>query len=322
MEPLAWVDDLYAAFCSALPGELGAHARRLACTLKLAPTPAVPWSQVFGHEVTLAAPAVMAEAMRGVPTQILLDAVLAHMLAVIEAFGTDRIEDGQVTETPELRGVLAALRAGREEALARVAPGVIDPAMDCARADAETRAAIAAERALLACGEAVDMAGYEATSIGKQAVGFPASIALAHAAGWSDRRRATLSRALADVWIGLQLHDDVMDWEEDLERGGAWAVSLARGVGQREPAGKRKTVPPLTRRFVHGSGVLALMLARSRRRFRAASRRARALGAHRLAGWAAEREAHLAELVANERRSAGFANRAHALAAWAREVLG
>jgi hypothetical protein len=55
--------------------------------------------------------------------------------------------------------------------------------------------------------------------------------------------------------------------------------------------------------------------------FRGARRRARALGAARLAAWAAEREAKLAELAANEAASSGYTERARALWAWASEVL-
>jgi hypothetical protein len=35
---------------------------------------------------------------------------------------------------------------------------------------------------------------------------------------------------LESIGVGLQLHDDVIDWEEDWARGGAWAVALARGL--------------------------------------------------------------------------------------------
>ena len=322
MDGLALLDDLFAAFASSLPEHLAGAAAALPRPLGLAPAPGVRWSEVFGHEVTLAAPALFADAMTQVPAPCVMDAVLAHMLAVIEAFGTDRVQDGQVQATPELEELLAHLRIARDQALARIAPDTSDGAIDGRRADAETLGAIAEEREALLSGEALSMTEYERISLGKQAVGFPATLALAHAAGWDVRRRRAAERTLAAVWIGLQIHDDVVDWEDDLARGGAWAVALARGARQNSPPSERKTAPPLTRRWVHSSGVLAEMLERSRRSFRAARRRARVLGAHRLAAWAGEREAYLAELTQNEKKSAGFANRAHALAAWAREVLG
>lgn len=322
MQHLALVDDLYAAFASALPDSLRGPAAALPCTLGLAPAPDVRWSQVFGYEVTLAAPALFAEAMPAVPTRCVMDAVLAHMLAVIEAFATDRLQDGQVETTAELEELLAHLRLARDQALERVAPDVFDPATDGRRADAATLNAIAEEREALLSGEAIAVADYHRISLGKQAVGFPATMALTHAARWSTTRRRMAAGTLAGIWLGLQFHDDVVDWEDDLARGGAWAVALARSAAQRLPPGERKTAPPLTRRWVHSSGVLADMLERSRRSFHAAHKRAKVLGAHRLAAWAGEREAYLRELSGNERASAGFANRAHALATWAREVLG
>ena len=36
-------------------------------------------------------------------------------------------------------------------------------------------------------------------------------------------------RRSRSVWLGLQIADDVVDWEDDLQRGGAWAVCLMRG---------------------------------------------------------------------------------------------
>jgi hypothetical protein len=54
---------------------------------------------------------------------------------------------------------------------------------------------------------------------------------------------------------------------------------------------------------------------------RATRLRALALGAHGLAAWARGREERLAQLVAAESASAGYAGRVHALSAWAAEVL-
>lgn len=337
MDELRWVDELYKAFCETLPGMLRAEARGLAHTLGLAPARDVPWSEVFGHEVTLAAPALLAEAMPHVHAATVRDALLAHMLAVIEAFGTDRLQDGQARWTWQLETLLAHARRVRDEALRRVAPGVIEPAIDFALADEETLAAISAERRLLGAGEAAGFERYLAISLEKQRVGLPASIALAHAAGWGPRRRAALARALGSIWVGLQLHDDVMDWEEDHVRGGAWAVALARGlsggdvpiasgrVGQgsssEPPSTVRHAAPAPVRRFVLASGALAAMLASSRRCYRGARRRAAALGARRLAAWAEAQEAQAAELARCEAESPGYANRARALSAWARAVL-
>jgi hypothetical protein len=63
------------------------------------------------------------------------------------------------------------------------------------------------------------------------------------------------------------------------------------------------------------------MLARALIHFRTARRLAAALGAHRLAAWTRLLESRMTLLVAAEARSPGYAVRAHALAAWAGEVL-
>ncbi|WP_437320326.1 hypothetical protein [Sorangium sp. So ce385] len=369
MDEALWVDELYTAFWRTLPGMLHAEAQGLAYTLGLAPSRDVPWSAVFRNEFTLAAPALLAEAMPGVRGATVQDALLAHLLAVIEAFGTDRIQDAQVRPTWQLEAILAHARRARDEALRRVAPDVDDPAIDFARADEATLLAIEAERSVLASGEPAGFSRYYALSLGKQSVGFPASIALAHAAGWTAAQREVLARLLSSVWLGLQLHDDVMDWQDDYQRGGAWAVVLAselrsraegepdatatrardddrasgsyhRGAIAYGPLGtppwgiaatpRAKSEPPASsaasslvpvRRMVLESGVLAAMLDGERRCFGAARRRAAALGARRVAAWAAAREAHAQELARCEAESPGFANRAHALNAWAKAVL-
>lgn len=368
MDETEWVDELYKAFWRTLPGMLHAEAQGLAHTLGLAPSRDVPWSAVFNNEITLAAPALLAEAMPGVRGSLVQDALLAHVLAVIEAFGTDRIKDAQIRPTWQLEAVLAHARRARDAAIRRVAPGVDDPAIDFASADEATLLAIEAERSLLASGEPAGFGRYHALSLGKQRVGFPASIALAHAAGWSAEQREVLTRMLASVWLGLQLQDDVMDWEHDYQRGGAWAVAIASELQararrhaeqgaeggaagahpRREGAGygPLKTPPwgiavvrPLpsepppssgapsalipvpVRRMVFESGVLAAMLDGARRCYRAARRRAAVLGARRVAAWAEGREARAGELARCEAESPGYANRAHALNAWAKAVL-
>src|SRR5262245_26436344 len=111
MSALLWVDGLFAEFCNSLTGTLREDARRLSFTLGLAPEPLVPWSQVFAHEVTLAAPWMLAEAMPLLPEDALQHALFAHVLAVIDAMGMDRIADGQVKATPALRRVLSEARA-------------------------------------------------------------------------------------------------------------------------------------------------------------------------------------------------------------------
>ena len=318
------VDELYADFVRALPEDLRAAASALPFVLDLAPSPDVPWSQVFSHAITLGAPRLVAEAMPGLPESAVRDAERAHLLAIIEAFGTDRLLDGQVESSDELAGVLARARDARDEAIARVIALVgteRDPEIAFARADAETASAIRDEGAILRHGDAVTWSRYLAVSHGKQRLGLPASLALARAAGWDARRRRSLARLLDAVWLGLQLHDDVVDWESDLSRGGAWAASLAAHVAPRADPRDRKTIPVSARRLVLESGVLRRMLRASWRAFRAARRRAKALGLHELSAWALGREMLIDDLARREVESPGYTNRAHALSNWARTVL-
>lgn len=324
MSALVWIDDLYAGFVATLPEALAPLGRALPKALDLAPSVDVPWSEVFSHPITLGAPRLVAEGMPGLGEDVVRDATLAHLLAIIEAFGTDRILDGQIDPSPEIDAVLAHARKARDAALARVngagqAAGRGAPSF--AHADAETAAAIRAEHDILHGGQAVSWSRYLAVVHGKQRLGLPASLSLARAAGWDARRQKSLGKLLDAVWIGLQLHDDVVDWEADLSRGGAWAASLAAHVPMRSNPRDRKTVPVSARRLVFESGALARMLAHSTRSFRAARRRAEVLHLGELCSWARERERATASLAHDELASPGQTNRAHALAHWAKTVL-
>lgn len=310
------VDDLYEAFADRIGEPLCASARDLPRAMHLAPQ-VVPWSRVFSHEVTLGAPALFAEAMMGVPRSIVRDAVLAHLLAVVDAFGTDRIEDEQIEASPSMFAVLGQARRERDRALARIHGGRPPADGDFGATDALTIRAIRNEKAVLLSARPVDLKTYEAASLDKQCTGVVASLALARVAGWSERRCSAVRATLESVWLGLQIADDVVDWEDDLQRGGAWAVCLMRGQG---PISGLRVREPI-RGQVLRSGILAVMLGRARAHMRAARLRALALGARRLASWAAGQENRLAALVVAESASAGYAVRAHALAAWANEVL-
>jgi hypothetical protein len=319
MNILELVDDLYEAFADRIGEPLSDSARDLPRALRLAPQ-AVPWSRVFSHEVTLGAPALIAEAMPHVNPAVVRDAVLAHALAVIDTFGTDRIEDEQIEGTPAVFAVLGQARRERDRAMVRLVRGAIPAGSDFRDADALTIRAIRRERAMLLSARPVDFETYETASLDKQFVGVVASVALARAAGWDERRCRAVRTTLENVWLGLQLSDDVVDWEDDLQRGGAWAVCLMRDMAQassRRPVAHGESI----RSQVLMSGVLHVMLVRARAHMRAARRRATALGARRLAAWAGAQEKRLDSLVTAEARSAGYAVRAHALAAWANEVL-
>lgn len=310
------IDALYESFCTGIA--LGARdvARTLAFRLKLVPKPDVPWSEVFQHRVTLHAPALLAEGMPEIGAENEARAVLAHMLAVIEAFGTDRILDRQTADEPALRDVLGHARMARNSALAAL--GGPEAVTAAEQADSDTLSAIATERGILLRGESVDFGTYERVSAGKQAVGLPASLALARAAGWDPRRRESVRTALMGVWLGLQFQDDVMDWEDDLSRGGAWAVSLARRVNGATLEG---TDPTRLRADVLSSGVLAEMLRLAFERFHTARVESEALGAHELAAWLRQREDDALDSHLREVRSPGYFHRLKKLAPWAKEVL-
>ncbi len=310
---VAPVDSLYDAFCESVPQGLRKPARRLASTLGLAPCPDVPWSAVFNHEVTLAAPWLVAEAMPGVAHALVREATRAHLLAVVEAFATDRVEDGQVPATNELQSLRLALRAERDLALQRVVSGA-PMRVDYAMADRQTVHAIRRERQILEGETEVTLGMYEAVSVGKQSLGLPASLGLALAAGWEDRRLRTLERLLLSVWLGLQEHDDTTDWEDDARGCGAWVVCLARGAAPGELRLSRATPWETRKSAVHDTGALVMLLRRAERHFGQAARRAAVLGAHRLARWCRERARTVGSLAGNEAKHPGYVIRARALA--------
>jgi len=310
---LELIDGLYEDFTRSLSAPLSESARALAVTLRLAPERGIPWSRVFSHEVTLAAPALVAEGLGNVGAVQVEAAVLAHMLAVLEAFGTDRIADRQVVASAELRDLLQAMREARDAAILRVPVADGDETVTYAHADPTTRRAIEREESILSSGREISFEEYEAVSLGKQAVGLPASLALGFAEGLDVLRLRTLLALLGGVWLGLQMLDDVVDWEDDVARCGAWAVVLSGAERTRDPATARQAVLD--------SGVLARMLARARRHFRSAHRRAESLGAAELAEWAGERQVSTERLLEAERAAPGYARRTFALGAWAAEVL-
>jgi hypothetical protein len=316
------IDALYDAFCGTLPRSLAAIARVLPQRLALGSGPTAKWSEVFTNEITLAAPALVADAMPEMPASVVRDAFFAHLLAIIEAFGTDRVEDRQVEPDPPLLDLLARLRGGRDAALRRVFDPSGEPDLDFARADARSRQAMELERRVMRGSAPIEFERYEQISLDKQSVGFPACLALARAAGWNPAQRLTLSSMLASIWLGLQLHDDVIDWEDDSKRDAAWPLALARGLPSLpdENAAKLHGAGP-ARRIVLSSGVMARMLKRAYRHLRAARMRASVLGADRIATWARSKESNMRSLARSEARTAGFAVRERALSVWASEVL-
>ncbi len=316
------INDLYGGFVDTLPVNLQALALSLPHVLGLSPLPNTRWGDVFNHEVTLAAPALVGDAFPRVDAELKRRAILGHALSVIEAFGVDRVADGQIRPTPELLALFEEVRSARDAILEKVWPGTSRASRV---ADQEARDAIREEHALLGTLSSATFSEYRRISLAKQAVGFPASVALARAAGATESQIEEVKRALRGVWLGLQFEDDAVDWEDDWSRGrGAWAVSLARrrleAVREMESE-ERPTEPDMIRRRVFNMQVLYLMLREARQQYRAAWRYARILNAPRLAAWAERRKVHVEGLLPFEQRHPGYVVRARKLSAWAAEVL-
>lgn len=293
------VDDLYEAFAHRIGSRLSEGARDLPRALRLADQP-LPWSQVFSHEITLGAPALFAEAMIGVPLAVTRDAVLAHLLAVIAAFGTARIEDERIAASPPVFAVLGHARRERDLAMVRLFSRTSFADTDFRAADAMTIRAVRRERSMLASAYPVDLDLYERTLLDKRCSGILASVALARIGGLGPRRCRAVRTTLESVFVALQICDHVTEWEAALERGEAWTVCLMKGTKLPPRSGIRPTHGATGRSEVLDSGVLELMLSLARRRMRSARRRADALGADRLASWAGAQERRLDALVAGE----------------------
>jgi hypothetical protein len=312
------IDALWAAFCDTLPTESRDDAPKLVAWLGLAPAAGVPWSKVFKHEVTLAAPSLFADAMPNASPAIVRLAVMAHLLGIVEAFTTDRISDAQALDTRQIQRLLMELRATRDRAVE-----ALNPLVPSAFPDAERRAhaAMTTERLLLQDHTPLSFADYHCLSLAKQAAAFPATLALAEAAGWGERRRRVVARVLEGIVMGLQLYDDVVDWEEDWRGGAAWAACLSRGQSLATWPAEHTSELGAVRTHLRCTGVLASMLNRGSRHFRNAARLAAVLGTKRLAAWSKTQERRLAELALHEHESCGYAVRARHLRAWASEVL-
>lgn len=308
------LDELYHRCVKQLPPDLAGPALRLPELLELAPA-GVSWGDTFKHDITLAAPSYFEEPA-AIPQEQLELAITAHMLAVIEAFGYDRIADGQVETSQTLERILTELRVLRDD----VAYHVDRDAPSAFRAaDRQSREAIMAEHDTLISATPVDVEAYLHCSLGKQAVGFPATLMLFGSRGMDDPRRALVEQALRGVWLGLQFRDDVLDWEEDWERGGAWAVCLARKLEL--PSRIEAGCPAAdVRALVLDSGAMQIMLELSRIHFAKTLAAAEKLRAFRLADWARGQALELEELVHAERQHPGYAVRAHRLR-FAMEIL-
>jgi hypothetical protein len=299
------VDDLYEAFASRIGPSLSAGARDLPRALRLA-REALPWSQVFDDEVTLGAPALLAESMAGVPATVTHDAVLAHLLAVIDSFGIARIEDERIEASPRVFAVLGHARRERDLAMVRLFSRTPLADTDFRAADAMTIRALRRERSMLKSTYPANLDLYAETLLDQRCSWSLASVALARIAGFGQRRYRAVRAALESISVALQIHDHVADWETDVERGGSWVLCLMRGMQGPPSSGCRPTRGDTTRGEVLKSGVLEVMLSCAHQHMRAARRRATALRARRLASWAATQEGRLESLVAAQADGTGY----------------
>jgi hypothetical protein len=308
------VDDLYRAFADRIGATLSAGALDLPRALRLT-REARPWSQVFSDEITLGAPALFAESMVGVPSSTTRDAMLAHLLAVIDSFGTTRIEDERIEASPQVFAVLGHARRERDLAMVRLFSRTSLADTDFRAADAMTIRAVRRERSMLKSAYPANLDLYSKTLLDKRCSWTLASVALARIAGLGPRRCRAVRATLESISVALQICEHVVDWEADIERGASWTMCVMKGTRRPPSSGIRPTRGATTRNEVLESRVLEVMLARARLHMRAARRRAAALRAHRLATWAAAQEARLDFLVAAEVDGVGESLRAHAVGA-------
>lgn len=311
--PAIDIDELYRVFCVSLPESLRVVAEALPSRLGLTTAKGVPWSGVFAHAGTLQAPALLFAGAPGLSPEQIERAVLAHLLGVIGAFAQDRMSDGQVSPDPELVGLLFALREARNAALGAAGMQAYVVADELQRVSTDR------ERQILSQQRPVSWRQYRELSVAKQRVGIVASVVLGQLSGLDVRRLRVLERTVLSATLALQFHDDVVDWEDDWARGGAWAVSLARHVLGEQ--GDLRGGLGRVREGILRSQVLVHMLECSQRELRATARRARLLPAAKVEAWATNEARRVQELGRLESAHPGYAVRARRLGPWASEVL-
>ncbi|MCY1009560.1 hypothetical protein OV079_29145 [Nannocystis pusilla] len=300
------IDRTYARFVRELPADLAAIAHDLPHRLGLTPNPGTPWSRVFNNGAVLGLPMLLFADPSRMPPEIARTAAAAHLFAIIGAFAHDRIDDGQVVVGLRERAIIDRLDRARDAALAplrALAPSFI---RDFAWAERMTSESVAEERATAAGQEPATLERYLAVAWKKQGLAFPAALAAA-AAGLPAEAQLLVEAVVAGAALGLQYRDDVVDWEDDLVHGFAWAPAVFASAAT-APASAATLAARL-----HASGGLVRMLGMSSAAFGSAANAAAALGAEALATWAREQAELTAELARREAASPGFA------VAWERE---
>jgi hypothetical protein len=301
---LSTLDELYESFLQSLPPAPGALGRALPHTLRLSASPEAPWRQAFREPVVPGLPLYLAEGLTGAFPSAVRDAATAHLLGVVAALVTRRLEEGAVQASPELEALRDALRTARDAALERLGAQLPRGVQtDYLLAEQDAAAALAEARELLRQRTPMSVERYERLLLRTQAALFPAPLALASVAGCSEARKRVIQQAVAGLALCFQVRDDALDWEENEARGAAWAVNLMRHhVGGAVPGH-----PTEVRRLVQGCGVLVRLLERARENFAEVKRAAGWVGARNLERWAAEEERSANMLARTEARSPGHA---------------
>ncbi len=310
MSVLPLVDELYEAFTRTLPPTLARAAEGLAATLHLVPQAGIPWSQVFQHEIVLAAPALLAPAVPHVAQEVVRQATQTHLLAVVHAFARDRVLDGEAKPQATTLALLDALRNARDAALAEVL-GRDGEDASLRYDDDDAERAFADERVILAGEGEADFATYREIARRKQGAAYPATVALACAAGWSRTDLGRVRAVLEGIALGLQMYDDAVDWPKDFARHASWAATVAGASGL--PTGAASDA-------VRASGILPRLVEEGRAELAHAAADARGMKAHAIADWAHGREIALERIAAEEKNAPGYAARAIALGGWMNEV--
>jgi hypothetical protein len=299
----AAIDRIHDRFVADLPDDLAAIARDLPHRLGLTPHAGTPWSRVFNNPAVLGFPMLL---LAGVSGELRDSAAAAHLLAIIGAFGMDRIDDGQVVVGLRERALIERIRRARDAALAPLLARVPAFTADYAWGERVTAESVADERATAEGRAPATLERYLAVSWKKQGLAFPASLAAAAAAGLSPAALRRVEAVVAGAALGLQYRDDVVDWLDDHAQGFAWAPAL---FVQRSAELDTDSLAAQ----LHARGGLVHLLEMSRDAFASAADAATALGAEALAGWAREQAELTADLARREATAPGFA------VAWERE---
>lgn len=319
--------DVYETFVLSLSPPLRPAAREL--PVRVGAVPPVPprggsrdgaldsgqsWTDVLTHVAMWATPLALVEGLSAgkCSADDVRRAVLAHELAVLVATARDRVDTGALTQDLTLETVLELARRARDQALAQLLRSQGDSPPPYVGAARETTRAMHKCRQLLERREVVGVAAYEALSLSKWAIAFPAPLALVRAAHGAALV-PPVRHALSSLWLAMQVLEDVLGWERAFVSGTAWPVLLGCPGGPRDPA--------VVRSEVHASGVVLSLLTLARARLEDAAEAWRDLGMLQLSLFAMNRASYVRKLLDAEQHSAGGAVRAHTLASWAARVL-